>query len=129
MENAGHHENHQFDQNQQNLDFGQNDQNNHQNMEEQFYQPVNMDTTIHNGQINTDNGHSSLFDVLWHILKRIFSIRPTNFNAFKSNFCRNLNLILPILYMNKLMPDRWRYQQIVWCPRVLKPKHQFINRP
>lgn len=84
MENAGHHENHQFDQNQQNLDFGQNDQNNHQNMEEQFYQPVNMDTTIHNGQINTDNGHSSLFDVLWHILKRIFSIRPTNFNAFKA---------------------------------------------
>ena len=64
MENAGHHENNQYDQNQQNLDFGQNDQNNHQNMEEQFYQPVNMDTTIHNGQINTDNGHSSLFDVL-----------------------------------------------------------------
>ena len=65
MENAGHHDNGQFDQQQQqNFDFGQNDQNGHQNIEEQFYQPVNLDTTIHNGQINTDNGHSSLFDVL-----------------------------------------------------------------
>ena len=65
MENAGHHDNGQFDQQQQqNFDFGQNDQNGNQNIEEQFYQPVNLDTTIHNGQINTDNGHSSLFDVL-----------------------------------------------------------------
>ena len=85
MENAGHHDNGQFDQQQQqNFDFGQNDQNGHQNIEEQFYQPANLDTTIHNGQINTDNGHSSLFDVLWHtcILKRIYSIRPSHFNAF-----------------------------------------------
>ena len=84
MDNAGHHDNNQFDQQQQNFDFGQNDQNNNQNMGEQFYQPVNMDTTIHNGQINTDNGHSSLFDVLWHILKRIDSIRPTHFNTFNT---------------------------------------------
>ena len=66
MDNAGHnqHVNGQFDQQQQNFDFGQNGQNDHQNMEQQWYQPVNLDTTIHNGQITTDNGHSSLFDVL-----------------------------------------------------------------
>ena len=66
MDNGGHnqHDNGQFDQQQQqNLDFGQQDQNG-QNMGQEFYQPINYDTTIHNGQINTDNGHSSLFDVL-----------------------------------------------------------------
>ena len=66
MDNAGHnqHDNGQFDQQQQNFDFGQNGQNDHQNLGEQFYQPANFDPTVHNGQITTDNGHSSLFDVL-----------------------------------------------------------------